>query len=376
MKPFNELTIVEVAGSIAGSYAGKMFSDFGARVIKVEPPGGDPSRTAGPLLPDGMSAEFAYLNTGKSSLALDTSSVSGSDMLRKLSAAADVLLESFSPGPAQPLPDEVTQHPQLIRVRVSPFGLSGPYSNYRSSPFTDFAISGHMYLTGEPSREPLQGAPNQTLYASGAHAFVGSLAALIARDEIETGQDIDVSHFEVMASLHQWTTVRYTHGGVIQRRVGNRYGSLHPSTIYRCKDGWVAFAAVGNESLGRILAVIGMEHLLDEERFASGAARFTHADEFDAIMEPWMLEHSVAEVVALGQGVRAPVAPVNSLKDLLTDDHLNARNFWTSPTDEGADLKYPGPPFRMSGHTWSLRSAPAIDEATSTPTPSRQAEAR
>ncbi|MGE0597966.1 MAG: CaiB/BaiF CoA transferase family protein [Dehalococcoidia bacterium] len=362
MKPFEELTIIEIAGSVAGAYAGKLYSDYGAKVVKVEPLEGDPSRTAGPLLAGGMGTEFAYLNTGKSSLALDVRSSPGSDVLRRLCTGADVLVESFSPGPAEPLPDAITRHEELIRVRVSPFGLTGPYSRYRSTPFTDFAVSGHMYLTGEPDREPLQGAPNQTLYASGAHAFVGSLAALIARDENGAGQDVDVSHFEVMASLHQWTTVRYTHGGVIQRRVGNRYGSLHPSTIYRCKDGYVAFAAVGNESLSRFLAVVGMEYLLEDERFASGAARFTNADAFDAIIEPWMLEHSVAEVVELGQGVRAPVAPVNDMNDLLADAHLNYREFWAHPDGEEDSLRYPGPPFRMSGHPWALKHAPKLNE--------------
>ncbi len=364
MKAFNEMVVVDVAGSAAGAYAGKLFSDLGARVVKVEPPAGDATRWTGPLGRRGMSTTFEYLNTGKSSLALDLRSRSGQAIFRRLCLAADVIVESFSPGPATPLADELTWHDQAVRVRISPFGLNGPNARWKSTPFTDFAVAGHMYLTGEPDREPLQGAPMQSLYAAGTHGFIGALAALYARPSLGLGQDIDVSHFEVMASLHQWTTVRYTHGGIIQRRVGNRYGSLHPSTIYRCSDGYVAFAPVGNEPLGRFLAVIGMDELLLEPRFSTGAERFASADAFDAILEPWMLDHTVNEVVELAQAVRAPVAPVNTIPGLLADAHLKERAFWVLP--EGADesVLQPGPPFRMSGHEWRLRPAPEVGQGS------------
>jgi crotonobetainyl-CoA:carnitine CoA-transferase CaiB-like acyl-CoA transferase len=361
MKPFAELTIVEVSGSVAGAYAAKLFSDFGARVVKVEPPEGDVSRRTGPEF-GRSSALFEYLNTGKSSLALDTETASGREVLARVCAAADIVIESFSPGPAEPLPDAVTSSAAAIRVRISPFGLTGPCRDYRSTPFTDFAVAGHMYLTGEPDREPLQGAPDQTLFAAGAHAYIGALTALIAREHTGRGQDIDISHFEVMTSVHQWTTVRYTHGGVIQTRVGNRYGSLHPSTLYECSDGWVAFGAVGNEPLSRFLALVGMEEILEDERFNSGGGRFANADAFDAILGPWMLAHTVAEVVSLGQAIRAAVAPVNDLETLLNDEHLAAREFWARPVDTTDPAEYPGPPFRMSGHAWRLTSAPAVGE--------------
>lgn len=361
-KPFEQLRIVEIAGSPAGAYTAKLFADYGAVVVKVEPPGGDPLRSAGAHGAAGTSPLFRYLNTGKASLALDLSSAEGERILRELCRNADVIIESFSPGPPAPLADDLTHHDQVVRVRISPFGLTGEWSKRRSTPFTDFAASGHMFLTGEPDREPLQGAPNQTLFAAGTHGYIGALAALTARDRTGRGQDIDVSHFEVMTSLHQWTTVRYTHSGVIQRRAGNRYGSLHPSTIYRCSDGYVAFGAVGNEPLSRFLALIGMDHLLEDERFASGSARFANADEFDAILGDWMLAHTVAEVIELGQAIRAPVGPVNTIEALLDEPHLRARDFWRHPEDDESAVRYPGPPFRMSAHPWRLRTAPPLDD--------------
>lgn len=360
MKAFHELVIVEMAGAASGAYAAKLFADFGAQVVIVEPPGGDAARWTGASAGQ-SSAAFTYLNTGKSSLAVDAKTATGEDLLRRVCQRADVIIESFSPGPAEPLPDSVTSNEPTVRVRISPFGLDGPSSSYRSTPFTDFAVAGHMFLTGEPDRTPLQGAPDQSLFAAGTHAYIGALTALIAREATGRGQDIDISHFEVMTSLHQWTTVRYTHGGVIQTRVGNRYGSLHPSTLYECADGWVAFGAVGNEPLLRFLSLVGMESMLEDQRFASGAARFANADAFDAILGPWMKEHTVAEVVSLGQAIRAAVAPVNDLENLLADEHLAARRFWAQPEDSedsAGEVRYPGPPFRMSGHVWALRRAP------------------
>jgi crotonobetainyl-CoA:carnitine CoA-transferase CaiB-like acyl-CoA transferase len=357
VKPFTDLFVIEVAGSIAGAYAGKLFSDHGARVVKVEPPRGDPMRRKGVLASDGTSAIFHALNTGKSSLCLDLETTVGRRDFAHLAGRADVIIESSSPYPLEPLADQLTDGAGCIRLRISPFGLDGPYASRASTPFTDFAISGHMYLTGEPDREPLQGAGPQSLYASGAYGFIGALTALHARESIGTGQDIDVSHFEAMVSLHQWTTVRYTHGGVVQRRAGNKYGSLHPSTIYQCKDGYVAFGAVSNEPLSRFLAVIGMEELLEDPRFESGATRFENARAFDSLLERWMREHNAGDVVRLAQEVRAPVAPVQTISGILADEHLNARSFWVIP--DGESLRYPGPPFRMSGHQWLLRSSPA-----------------
>lgn len=361
MKSYSDLLVVEFAGAASGAYAARLFAGFGAHVVKVEPPEGDATRWTGPAA-GGSTAEFEYLNTGKSSLAVDTASATGRDLAARLCAKADVIIESFSPGPPAPLPDSVTAGPNVVRLRISPFGLDGPYSNYRSTPFTDFAVAGHMFLTGEPDRTPLQGAPGQSLYAAGTHAYIGALTALIAREHTGRGQDVDISHFEVMASLHQWTTTRYTHGGVVQTRAGNRYGSLHPSTLYECSDGWVAFAAVGNEPLSRFLALVGMESILEDERFDSGGKRFANADAFDAILGPWMLQRTVAEVVALAQAVRAPVAPVNDLRALLADAHLAARGFWERPEGTADPTLFPGPPFRMSTHGWRLTPAPAIGD--------------
>jgi crotonobetainyl-CoA:carnitine CoA-transferase CaiB-like acyl-CoA transferase len=359
MKPFNQLLVVELAGSVAGSHAGKMFADLGARVVKIEPSAGDPRRAEGEPL-DGMGTVFAALNTGKESVALDVHTATGATSLHQLLARADLVIESSAPEPLHPVTAD-TNHPHLVRLFISPFGLSGPYAGFRSTAFTDYAISGHMYLNGESDREPIQGAGRQPEYAAGTYGFIGAMVALQAREQTGRGQTVDVSHHEAMSSLHQWTTVRYTHGGFIQRRIGNRYDTTHPITIYPCKDGHVAISPSAEAQGQRFLAVTGLGHLLEDPRFATGVARLNNADAFDELLMPWLMEHTVAEIVEICQTARIPAGPVPSMMELLEDEHLNARGFWRQVA--GSSLRYPGPAFRMSGHEWSLRPPPRLGDS-------------
>ena len=377
IKPFESLVIVELAGSVAGAYAGKLFAGFGATVLKVEPPGGDPMRSVGEPL-DGMGTTFAYLNTGKSSVVIDMSEASGRAKLQTLLRTADAVIESASPGPLVPLA-RANETPGLIKAFVSPFGLSGPYANYRSTSLTDFAAGGQMYLTGEPDREPLQGAGPQAQYAAALHAFIGILAALRHRGATGEGQEIEVSHMETMASLHQWTSVRWTHGGRIQRRIGNRYDTLHPVTLYACRDGFVAVSASTEDQAERLMAVAGVGEMHDDPRFRGGAARLVNAEAFDELLAPWLMSHTAAELVEIGQTARIPVAPAPGLLELVADPHLDARGFWQRPIGETDGPRYPGPPFRISGIPWRLSPAPqlgegAVDDMPPTPVAGRIAD--
>ncbi len=359
MKAFQELVVVELAGSLAGAYAGKLFSDYGAQVVKVEPRGGDPARLRGESW-RGIGTEFAYLNTGKQSLVLDVTQAKGWDTLGTLLAGADVVVESSSPEPLEPVTAGI-DCAGLTKVFISPFGLNGPYSHYKSTPFTDYASGGHMYLNGEPHREPIQGAGAQPLYAAGAHAFIGAMAALRAREATGRGQLVEVSHMETMASLHQWTTVRYSHGGKIQRRVGNKYDTMHPITIYPCKDGHVAISAPAEEQCRNLLVVAELTDLIEEERFSNGALRLQNGEAFDEALLPWLLAHTAEEIVSICQAVRVPVGPVPTMLGLLEDAHLADRNFWRRVADD-EPLLFPGPPFRLSAHEWNLTRPPRLGE--------------
>lgn len=359
MKRFDDLLVVELAGSVAGGHVGRMFACLGARVLLVEPPMGDRARAEGePLAGRGMGTTFAALHTGKESVGLNLHRDSGVALFDRLLARADVVIESASPGPLRPVSAK-SAHERLVTLFISPFGLTGPYRRFRSTSFTDYAASGHMYLNGEPDREPIQGAGRQPEYAAGAYGFIGAMVALWAREETGRGQTVDVSHMEAMASLHQWTTVRYTHGGFVQKRIGNRYDTTHPITVYRCKDGYVAISPSAEEQGQRFLAITGLAHLLDDPRFNTGVARLINADAFDQLLEPWLMENTVNEIVELCQATRIPAERVPGMLELLRDPHLAARDFWQTP-DGAEGPRYPGAPFRIGSRPWRVRPAPTL----------------
>ena len=238
MKQFEDLRIVEIAGSAAGAYTAKMFADHGATVIKVEPLDGDPLRTEGEpwTLPNGdvVGTTWAYLNTSKQSIFVDQNAHAG---LMSLLVEADAVIESSSPEPLISRVD-IANNMRLVSARISPFGSSGPYSNYRSNLFTDEAIGGQLYPNGEPSREPIRRPGLHMAYQAGTHGFIGTMAALRVQDLTGRGQIVEISHFEGSATLHQHTTTMWTHGAHILKREGNRQpGSWHPVGVYPCSDG-------------------------------------------------------------------------------------------------------------------------------------------
>ena len=349
MKPFHELKIVEIAGSQAGAFAAKFFADYGARVVKVEPPGGDPLRANGERWGN-LGSEFAYLNTSKRSVALDLEGETGRREMEPLLDVADVVIESSAPDPLEPITAGLGSD-QLIRTEISPFGSSGPYARLRSNVFTDDAVGGHMYLSGDPDREPLRRAGLHTHFQAGTHAFIGSMAALLARERVGRGQRVEVSHFEGMAALHQHTTVMWTHGRFIVRREGNAQpgGPWHPAGVYPCKDGHVFLGHAGSKHLTPFLQVLGCQHLVDDPVFGNDGARGAHKREFDQALTKRLMELTADEITEFGRTVFSPIGPVPTMLEVLEDEQYEARDFWCELPGE-PPLKIPRGPFAIEGH--------------------------
>ncbi|HJM89032.1 MAG TPA: CoA transferase [Dehalococcoidia bacterium] len=361
MKAFADLRIVEVAGSAAGGYAAKLFADYGANVVRVEPPGGDPAMSDGEEW-QGSGTTYAYLNTSKRVVTLDLDGSAGRQRFDAMLAGADVVIESSSPDPLVTVTDGEPPS-QLVRTRISPFGSDGPYADYRSNEFTDDAIGGHLYVNGEPSREPIRRPGLHALYQAGLHGYIASIAALRARDRTGRGQVVETSHFEGLASLHQHTTTMWTHGGHIVRREGNRQpGRWHPVGCYPCKDGSVHLALAGAVKLADFLRAAGLDALVDDPRFATDEQRGMHKDEFDAALLPWLMEHTVDEIVELGQSVFAPVGPVPGMLEVLADPHLAEREFWRTIEGE-RPLLVPRGPYQISSHDAHPEPPRHVDEA-------------
>ncbi len=371
--PCSNLRVVEVAGSPAGAYAGRLLAACGAEVLRLEPPGGDPWREVGERWRD-IGAEYAYLNVGKRAARLRPSTDGGrAQVLEQIErGGVDVVIESAAPGPLEPLIEE-TDAPQAVLPRMSPFGLGtawrevwGQAGSPRSNGFTDDAWSGHLYLNGAPHREPIGRPGLHSCCQAGAHAVIGGLAALLARPVIGRGQTVDVSHVEALAALHQYTTVMWTQAGYVLGRVGNSQGGpWHPVGVHRCKDGYVSLAMPAKEMLNPFLRAAGLGRVAEDPRFAEDADRAEHREEFDRAIDPWMMAHTAAEIIELGERVRVPIGPVIDALEVLDDPHFRAREFFV-PLDGGSGPLVPRGPFLLGG----AAAAPVIDSSVAGVLPS------
>jgi CoA:oxalate CoA-transferase len=371
-KALEGIKILDFSRHISGPYCTKLLAAFGAEVIKVERPGqGDPARSMGPFRDDRPDSEtsglFLYLNTGKKSITLNLKNPSGMRLLKILIQEADVLVENFRPGYMDHLglgwQSLRLNHPGLIMASITDFGQTGPYRDYKGGRLVGNALSGYMYVNGDPDREPLAGGGEQPAYQGGLHAFSGIMAALIARQMNGQGRHMDISIMECMASLHQFTINRYVYSGKIQKRVGNRYLWSHPITIYPCQDGQVSIGASTEDQAEKLLLLMEMPHLQEDPRFANGFQRLAHADEFDELVRPWFLERTEKEIVELCQEWRVPAAPVNNVSDLLKEEQYKAREFWQDLDHPKAGrLPYAGPPFKLSETPAEYQRAPLLGE--------------
>ncbi|MBT4074813.1 MAG: CoA transferase, partial [Chloroflexi bacterium] len=343
---------------------------FGAEVIKVEPPGeGDVARKVGPF-PDESedpeaSALYLYLNTGKKGLTLDLSSDEGASLLKELVAQADVLVENFVPGTMESMDLDYSTlsaiNPRLVMASISNFGQTGPYRNYRADTMVEMALSGQMYVNGHPDREPLSSTGYQPSYQAALYAYSGIVAALLARDRDGTGQHVDISIQEAMASEHQFTLNGFTATGRIRMRAGNRYGSVHPTTILPCKasngkPGLVSLGISDPTQYVLFLQLLDMSELLDDPRFANPTLCANNHEEFNALINPWFMEHTAEEIVHALQDNRIPAAFVNEVNEVLEDPQYEYRGFWKEIDHPTAGTN------RYAGLPYHLTEAPPVYE--------------
>jgi len=349
--------VVDLTHHIAGPYCTKMLADYGAEVIKVERPGlGDPTRRAGPFpgdLPDmEKSGLFLYLNTNKKGITLNLKSTMGKAILKRLVAMADLVVESFSPRvmPSLGLGYEelVKVRPGLIMTSISSFGQTGPYRDYRASEIVAYAMGGSLYLIGEPDRVPLKGPLAQAQYLTGLFACGSTLAAILRRARMGSGDHVDVSIMEAVAAVQESTTTTYAYSGTVWRRAGSRRPEAHPWTILPCRDGYVVVGVSTPVQWEMMTAMLDMPELAEDPRFATAQRRFQHADELDAILSPWFKDRTKQEIYELAQLWRVPFSPVPDLSEVASSPQLAARRYFETISHPVAGvLPYAGAPFRL-----------------------------
>ena len=343
------LRVLDFGPGIAPSFCARLLADYGATVVKVEPPGqGDPARRMGPFVGDDPHPEksipFLYVNTGKRSVTLDYSTDSGRAVLLKLLDDADVLVEGFSPSQTEQSAicyKELSRaHPRLVVTSVTPFGQDGPYRDFQATDIITCAMSGLMYHSGDSDREPLRNALDQSLYVAGANAAAATLVAVFARLASGEGQHVDVSVAECLAAHLVQPVPYYNYMGATKGRRpvrGSGFEELMPA-----HDGYVVPSVQGSQPWETVATLIGLEELHDP-RFASGAERIAHGEELKALLIEGLAQWDRLPLFVASGERRLVFGMAQDAGDLVACSHLAARGFYQEVEHPVAGIAtYPG----------------------------------
>jgi crotonobetainyl-CoA:carnitine CoA-transferase CaiB-like acyl-CoA transferase len=382
---FSALRVVELADDPGGEFAGKLLADLGADVIKVEPPGGASGRRIGPFVagregdPD-ASLHFWTYNTSKRSVVLDDSPL-GRSHRDQLIAGADVLITTWTPtqlgAHGIDLDALLAAHPALVVLSVTPFGLTGPWAEYRSSDLIGLAAGGLLNLCGydDHTIPPIRPGGNQAYMVAASFAHCGVLLALIERQHSGRGQLVDVSMHEACAVSGELANPYWFYPKALVQRQTARHAQPVPTqpASFLCADGrWVYFALILSDPKAWAATVAWMdEHGLAadlvEERYGDLELRQREFGHVQELLEVFFLMQDSGTAYREGQSRGLPIGPMQAPEDLLEDEHLNAREFFVPvplPTDERRTALFPGAPYRFSGFAASPGRPPRLGEHT------------
>jgi crotonobetainyl-CoA:carnitine CoA-transferase CaiB-like acyl-CoA transferase len=369
------LKVVEYGNFISAPYCTKLMADLGAEVIKVEEPGlGDESRRYGPFPGDiphpERSGLFLYLNANKKGVTLNVKTPTGRDILKDLLKEADVFVENNPPRQMEDIGlDYATLrewNPRLVVTSITSFGQTGPYRDYKGYALNTAGIGGQTVRTGEPGREPLAPALSQSNYQSGAMGATATIGALFARMSTGLGQQVDISEAEVWATIHLGHGV---HLGVFEGRksirAGHRTISVYPWAILPCKDGYMCLIAIQGYQWKRFLEAIGSPEWMTDTRFRDRITMSVmYADEADALVQVWLIDHTKDEIFELCRRDQITFAPVRDIDEVAGDLHFKERGYFVDiDRAHTGVLKYPGAPYELSETPWQLTCpAPLLGE--------------
>ena len=366
----NGIRVLELGGHVSAPFCAKLLADYGADVIKVEPPGtGDEARRMGPFVGDDPHPDkcipFLYLNTNKRGITLDPATASGARLLAELLDGADVLVENYPPEerPAAELAIDrlAGGYPGLIVTSITPFGQTGPYRNHAATDIVAVAMSGLMYHSGDSDREPLRNALNQSFYVAGINGAVATTAALFQRMSTGLGQTIDVATVECLASHLVQAVPYYSFMGAIKGRRpvrGSGFEELMPA-----RDGYVIPSVQGSQPWGTVADLIGVPELHDE-RFASGSGRIEYGEEIYDLLVKGLAEWDRKALHQASGERRLVFGMAQDAGDLYECPHLQEREFYrTVEHPVAGEAHYPGMGPKLSDMDYEApRPAPLLGQ--------------
>ncbi len=380
--PLAGLKVLELGQLIAGPFAGKTLADFGAEVIKIEPPatatseGGDPLRKWR-LLHQGTSVWWQVQSRNKQSVVLDLRTEPGRADVRGLANEADVLIENFKPGTMEKwglgYDTLAAANPGLIMLRISGYGQTGPYRDLPGFAVVAEAMGGLRHLMGEPGRTPVRAGVSLGDTLAALHGVIGVLLALQARQSSISplapkgrGQVVDVALYESVFNCMESLLPEHSAFGAVRQPAGSALPGIAPSNAYRCADGQVVIGGNGDSIFKRLMLAVGRPDLGDDPALADNAQRVGRVDELDAAITAWTVQRPVAEVVATLQAASVPVGRIYTVADIATDPHYQARGMIEHITTAcGLPLAVPGICPKLSATPGSIRSAaPTLGQHT------------
>ena len=364
------LRVVELGESISAPYCSKLLADMGAEVVKIERPGvGDQSREYGPFLNDQPHHErsglFLYLNGNKQGMTLDLETPTGREILGELLARSHVFVHNLHPTEMdrQGLDYQSLRghNSGLVMASITPFGLTGPYRNYKAYDINLAAAGGICEGLGSPDREPLTFGTAEVGYFAGMAAASSIVIALLAGQ----GQHIDIAEVESMAGIYNGPEALMA---VYQWRMTRRTGHHaldfpYPNCILRCKDGYIFVGSPEGRQWRTLLEVMGGPEWAKEDRFRNRTTMNNeYADEVDGYMEEWLMQHTKAELLALALEHRVPLAPVRDFNEVRNDESLADQFIPVGRADTGS-VSFAGPAYRLPGEEVSPpRPAPLLGQ--------------
>ena len=370
--PLSGLRVIELGQLIAGPFASKMLGEFGADVIKIEPPEtGDPLRVWR-MLHEGTSVWWAAHARNKRSITLNLREPEGQDVIRQLAKDADIVIENFRPGALEKwgigFKDLHAINPKLIMLRVSGYGQTGPYKDRPGFGVIGEAMGGLRYLTGEAGRPPVRTGVSIGDTLSGLHGVIGILLALRHREQQGgVGQEVDVALYESVFNMLESVLPEYSKFGAIRQPSGASMPGIAPTNAYLCQDGKYALIAGNGDSIyKRLMQMIAREDLANDPKLARNAGRAEHADLIDAAISAYTAQHSLDDVLAAMNAAGVPAGKSYDAADIANDPHYQAREMILNATlADGSVVQVPGIVPKLSKTPGQItRSAPELGQHT------------
>lgn len=370
--PLHGIRVIELGQLIAGPFCGQLLADFGAEVIKIEAPGvGDPMRTWGREKAHGKTLWWSLIARNKKSVTCDLRTEQGQGILKQLVKDADVLIENFRPGTLEKWNlgwDALKEiNPDLVLVRVSGYGQTGPYATRAGYGSIGEAMGGLRYVCGDPSTPPSRMGISIGDTLAAMHAALGAVMALFARNRIKGGQVVDSAIYESVLNFMESTVIEYDQTGYIRERSGAILPNIAPSNVYPTADGLDIVIGANQDSVfARLCQAMQRPELAQDPRYVSHEARGKHQTELDNLIADWTRTINASDLLAQMEEHGVPAGGIFRAPDMLADPHFQAREAIVRvPHPEFGDVAMQNVAPRLSATPGSIRHCgPELGEHT------------